>query len=101
MVVEGAAKSGTGMAIGINGVWGNLGVGSAALITGFLIDRRGMAVGVRVAGHHLDPARHAYAWVACGRRSGRPTQMAASLPAKGTPAVAPSGTAVTRSALCA
>ena len=40
MVVEGAAKSGTGMAIGINGVWGNLGVGSAALITGFLIDRR-------------------------------------------------------------
>ncbi len=30
--------SGTGMALGINGVWGNLGVGSAALITGFLID---------------------------------------------------------------
>ncbi|MFM9850302.1 MAG: MFS transporter [Hyphomicrobiaceae bacterium] len=41
MVVEGAAKSGTGMAIGINGVWGNLGVGSAALITGFLIDSAG------------------------------------------------------------
>jgi len=41
MVVEGAAKSGTGMAIGINGVWGNLGVGSAALITGFLIDNAG------------------------------------------------------------
>lgn len=42
MVVEGAAKAGTtGMAIGINGVWGNLGVGSAALITGFLIDHAG------------------------------------------------------------
>ena len=32
---------GTGMALGINGVWGNLGVGSAALITGFLIDHGG------------------------------------------------------------
>lgn len=29
---------GLGTAIAINGVWGNLGVGSAALITGFLID---------------------------------------------------------------
>ena len=33
--------AGTGMALGINGVWGNLGVGSAALITGFLIDHGG------------------------------------------------------------
>jgi MFS family permease len=41
MVVEGAAKSGTGMAIGINGVWGNFGVGSAALLTGFMIDLAG------------------------------------------------------------
>jgi len=31
-------QQGMGMAIAINGVWGNLGVGSAALITGFLID---------------------------------------------------------------
>ncbi|MGF1649240.1 MAG: MFS transporter [Hyphomicrobiaceae bacterium] len=31
-------QRGLGMAIAINGVWGNLGVGSAALITGFLID---------------------------------------------------------------
>src|SRR5690606_32789904 len=30
-----------GMAIGINGVWGNLGVASAALITGFFIDHGG------------------------------------------------------------
>ena len=41
MVVENAKKSGTGTAIGINGVWGNLGVGSAALLTGLLIDRAG------------------------------------------------------------
>ena len=30
-----------GMALGINGVWGNLGVGSAALLTGFFIDNGG------------------------------------------------------------
>jgi MFS family permease len=41
MVVESAKVSGTGQAIAINGVWGNLGVGSAALITGFLIDTAG------------------------------------------------------------
>jgi MFS family permease len=31
----------TGMRIAVNGVWGNLGVASAALITGFLIDNGG------------------------------------------------------------
>ena len=31
----------TGMRIALNGVWGNLGVGSAALITGYLIDNGG------------------------------------------------------------
>jgi MFS family permease len=41
MVVESAKASGTGQAIAVNGVWGNLGVGSAALITGFLIDNGG------------------------------------------------------------
>ncbi|MEZ5817821.1 MAG: MFS transporter [Hyphomicrobiaceae bacterium] len=41
MVVDGAKAAGTGMAIGINGVWGNLGVGCAALITGWFIDHGG------------------------------------------------------------
>ncbi|MFV0298884.1 MAG: MFS transporter [Hyphomicrobiaceae bacterium] len=41
MVVDGAKSSGTGMAIGINGVWGNLGVGCAALVTGWFIDHGG------------------------------------------------------------
>jgi MFS family permease len=41
MVVDGAKGSGTGMAIAINGVWGNLGVGAAALITGWFIDNGG------------------------------------------------------------
>jgi MFS family permease len=41
LLVERASKSGTGTAIGINGVWGNLGVASAALATGFFIDHGG------------------------------------------------------------
>ncbi len=41
LLVERASKTGTGMAIGINGVWGNLGVASAALITGYFIDNGG------------------------------------------------------------
>lgn len=39
LVIEGREK--TGMPIAINGVWGNLGVGSAALITGAMIDNAG------------------------------------------------------------
>lgn len=39
LVYEMAPKA--GMAIAINGVWGNLGVGSAALLTGFMIDGAG------------------------------------------------------------
>ena len=39
MVVQQYAKA--GMAIGINGIWGNFGVGSAALLTGFFIDHGG------------------------------------------------------------
>lgn len=38
---EAAGGGNTGTAIAINGVWGNLGVGSAALITGFAIDHGG------------------------------------------------------------
>ena len=37
MVIEGRKK--TGVALAINGIYGNLGVASAALLTGFLIDR--------------------------------------------------------------
>ncbi|MGH6815295.1 MAG: MFS transporter [Hyphomicrobiaceae bacterium] len=36
-----ARREGMGMAIAINGVWGNLGVASAALLTGFFIDHGG------------------------------------------------------------
>lgn len=39
LVIEGRDR--TGMPIAINGVWGNLGVASAALISGFMIDNAG------------------------------------------------------------
>ena len=40
----------TGMRLAVNGVWGNLGVASAALITGFLIDNGGWRMAFIVPG---------------------------------------------------
>ena len=40
----------TGMRLAVNGVWGNLGVASAALITGFLIDHGGWRVAFVIPG---------------------------------------------------
>src|ERR1043165_909259 len=40
----------TGMRLAVNGVWGNLGVASAALITGYLIDNGGWRMGFIVPG---------------------------------------------------
>jgi MFS family permease len=48
LVVQKFAKTGT--AIGINGVFGNLGVGSAALITGYFIDNGGWRAAFIVPG---------------------------------------------------
>lgn len=39
LVVEGAKR--TGMALALNGIWGNLGVGGAALLTGLMINSAG------------------------------------------------------------
>lgn len=62
MVVESAKATGTGRAIGINGVWGNLGVGSAALITGFLIDNGGWRSAFVIPGVLSIAIGVAYAW---------------------------------------
>ncbi len=40
----------TGMRIAVNGVWGNLGVASAALVTGYMIDNGGWKVAFVVPG---------------------------------------------------
>jgi MFS family permease len=96
MVVEGAAKSGTGMAIGINGVWGNLGVGSAALITGFLIDHSGWRSAFVWPGAISIMLGVAYAWTMWPEiRAAQGRKPVASK----APVAAPSGTAVARSAL--
>ncbi len=100
MVVEGAAKSGTGMAIGINGVWGNLGVGSAALITGFLIDSAGWRSAFVYPGILSILIGLAYAWfmwpeIQAGQQ--KKAVAAAATPAK-TAAPSPAGT-MTRDAL--
>jgi MFS family permease len=97
MVVEGAAKSGTGMAIGINGVWGNLGVGSAALITGFLIDSAGWRTAFVVPGIisillGLAYARLMWPEIVSG-------QQKSAVPAQAKAGSSPSTAGVSRSAL--
>ena len=97
MVVEGAAKSGTGMAIGINGVWGNLGVGSAALLTGFLIDSAGWRTAFVVPGILSILLGIAYAWFAWPEiQAGQ--QKRAAVPAPANAAASPSA-AMARNAL--
>ncbi len=48
LVVEGAKR--TGMALAYNGIWGNLGVGGAALLTGLMIDSAGWRAAFYVPG---------------------------------------------------
>jgi len=48
LVVQGREK--TGMPLAINGIWGNVGVGAAALVTGFLVDNGGWRLAFIVPG---------------------------------------------------
>ena len=85
LVIEGRDR--TGVALGINGVFGNLGVASAALIAGFLIDNGGwqatfvwpgvlsVALGVVYGIKHFRPA-------ARGRSAARQAESAAKPPAE-------------------
>jgi MFS family permease len=61
MVVGKYAKA--GMALAINGVWGNLGVACAALATGFLIDAAGWRAAFLIPGAVTIAAGMAYAWL--------------------------------------
>jgi MFS family permease len=61
LVVEHARKA--GMAIAANGVWGNLGVGSAALITGYFIDNGGWRSAFVVPGVFSIACGIGYAWL--------------------------------------
>src|SRR3954451_24649692 len=53
----------TGMRIAVNGVWGNLGVASAALITGYLIDNGGWRAAFVAPGIFSIAVGLAYAWL--------------------------------------
>ncbi len=53
----------TGMRLAVNGVWGNLGVGSAALVTGYFIDNGGWRMAFVVPGAVSIAIGLAYTWV--------------------------------------
>ena len=53
----------TGMRIAINGVWGNLGVASAALVTGYFIDHGGWRAAFVIPGGIAILVGAAYAWL--------------------------------------
>ena len=57
------------MRLAVNGVWGNLGVASAALITGYLIDNGGWRMAFIIPGVVLGRGRHRLCARAAGRRS--------------------------------
>src|SRR5438270_5522785 len=70
----------TGMRIAVNGVWGNLGVASAALITGYFIDNGGWRLAFFVPGLFSIAVGAAYAalrWNEIGAREGEAASVAA------------------------
>ena len=64
----------TGMRIAVNGVWGNLGVASAALITGYLIDNGGWRVAFIAPGVFSILVGLGLRCAAAARDRGRPRQ---------------------------
>ena len=92
MVVEQAKASGTGMAIAINGVWGNLGVGCAALVTGWFIDNGGWRSAFIVPGIVSIAIGIAYWWHVRDRiaaESSRPRKSASATVASATSGLSP------------
>jgi MFS family permease len=73
----------TGMRLAVNGVWGNLGVASAALITGFLIDNGGWRIAFIAPGCVALAVGVAYALM---RREAFRSETAAKAPLAATPA---------------
>jgi len=73
LVIEGRHK--TGLPIAVNGVYGNLGVGSAALITGFMIDTLGWRAAFVWPGLISIGIGIAYGWINY-RQPGEPAAVA-------------------------
>ncbi len=78
----------TGMRLAVNGVWGNLGVASAALITGFLIDNGGWRTAFIIPGAVAIAVGAAYA---LARRSELSAEAAAKPAATGITTTSPGG----------
>jgi MFS family permease len=76
----------TGMRIAVNGVWGNLGVGSAALLTGYFIDHGGWRAAFVVPGAFAVAIGIAYALVCRTELRARP---AAGKAAAADPSLSP------------
>ena len=83
MVVE-ARPVKTGAALGINGVWGNMGVAGAAIVAGSLIDASGWRAAFAVPGAAAVVTGVAY-WVLCRGHDSTPTGTAGG--AQPTPVV--------------
>jgi MFS family permease len=66
LAIVAAKWKNTGMRIAVNGVWGNLGVASAALITGYLIDNGGWRAAFLAPGLFSIAVGLAYAWLRRG-----------------------------------
>jgi MFS family permease len=77
----------TGMRIAVNGVWGNLGVGSAALLTGYFIDHGGWRAAFVVPGAFAVAIGIAYTLVCRTELRARPA--AAKAAAAAGPSLAP------------
>ncbi len=82
LVIEGSSSSGkTGMPLAVNGVFGNLGVASAALITGVMIDHAGWREAFIWPGMVSIGLGLAYVWLM--RTMPRQSTRAAKTPRKG------------------
>jgi MFS family permease len=78
----------TGMRIAVNGVWGNFGVASAALVTGYLIDNGGWRAAFIIPGLVSVALAGAYAWARAPELRAARTRRPAG-PARAQPALAP------------
>jgi MFS family permease len=87
----------TGMRIAVNGVWGNLGVASAALLTGYLIDNSGWRAAFVVPGIFSVAIGLGYAALCFSERAGE--TRAAAAPSAASPASAASSALDHRSLL--
>jgi MFS family permease len=76
----------TGMRIAVNGVWGNLGVASAALITGYFIDHGGWRTAFYVPGIVSIFIGIGYTWLRWSQISQPRTRVPASAAAQDLPA---------------